>query len=99
MRQQDVADLLGLSQSAVSKYTTGSRGYILKIDEVEEVKPIITEIVTLLVNGKTGRTEILEKFCDACMLIRRKGLMCQFCKRMDSSLQTEKCDYCLVDNR
>ena len=95
MTQKDVADLLGWSQSAVSKYTTHTRGYVLRIDDVEEVKPIITEIVTLLTNGRPKRTKILEKFCQTCMIIRRKGLMCQFCEKADPTIKVEKCNICI----
>ena len=95
MRQNDVAGLLGLSQSAVSKYTTGTRGYMLKIDDVEEVKPIISEIIDLLTNGEPKRAKVLEKFCQACIIIRQKGLMCQFCEKADPMLKTEKCGICL----
>jgi predicted transcriptional regulator len=99
MKQKDVADLLGLSQSAVSKYSTGTRGYILKIGEVEEVKPIIAEMVAMLASGKPRRAEILEKFCQTCMIIRRKGLMCQFCEKADSTVRVEKCNFCFVGKR
>jgi len=99
MRQKEVATLLGLSQSAVSKYTTGARGYVLRVDEIEEVKPIIAEIVAMLANGSAERIKVLEKFCEVCMLVRRKGLMCQFCEKMDPLLKIGKCAYCLVDDR
>lgn len=99
MRQKEVAALLGLSQSAVSKYTTGARGYVLRVDEIKEVKPIIAEIVAMLADGNAERIRVLEKFCEVCMVVRKKGLMCQFCEKMDPLLKIEKCNYCLIDDR
>lgn len=96
MKQKDVAKLLRISQSAVSKYTTRTRGYILKIDEIEEAKPILTEIIAMLTNGKPKRTETLEKFCQTCIITRKKGLMCQFCEKADPTIKMEKCDFCLI---
>jgi hypothetical protein len=94
MKQNEVAKLLGITQSAVSKYTTGTRGYILKIDEIDEVRPLITEITTILIAG-ADRRELLSKFCRTCTIIRKKGLMCKFCEKADQKMLIEECDFCL----
>lgn len=94
LKQKDVARLLGVTQTAVSKYTRHVRGTVLKIEEVEEVQPMIKEIVVSLANGRMSRYELAAKFCVACETIRRKGLMCELCKRTDPSIDIQQCFVC-----
>lgn len=98
LKQNEVAEILGISQSAVSKYTRRVRGHVIKIDDVEEIKPLINEVVDLLSGRKFQRKEFLRFFCQTCMMIRRKSLMCQFCQRANSRIKMEECDFCLTMN-
>jgi len=95
LKQDEVAELLGISQSAVSKYTRKVRGYVIKVDDVEEVEPLIDNMITLLVSGRHQRREFLRFFCQACISIRKTRLMCQFCQKADPYIKTEECDFCL----
>lgn len=94
LKQREVASLLGITQTAVSKYTRHVRGRVLKIEEVNEVTPVIIEIATSLANGHISRRELVERFCTACIIIRRNGLMCKLCKRSDPSIDIQQCDVC-----
>jgi predicted transcriptional regulator len=95
LKQRQVANLLGVTQTAVSKYTRGVRGTVLKIEEVEEVQPIVKETVVLLANGSISRYELAGRFCEICEIIRRKRLLCEFCKRSDPSIDIQKCFVCM----
>jgi len=94
LKQKDVANLLGVTQTAVSKYTRQVRGALLKIEEIEEVQPTIKEIVVLLVNGRMSKYELVGRFCVTCEIIRRKRLMCELCKRSDPSIEIQECFVC-----
>jgi len=94
LRQKDVANILGVTQTAVSKYTRHVRGAVLKIEDVEEVQPMIKEIVFSLANGHMSKYELLAKFCAACKIIRGKGLMCELCKLSDPSIDIQQCFVC-----
>jgi len=94
MKQKDVANLLGVTQTAISKYTRHVRGTVLRIEKVEEVQPMISEIVVSLVNGHMSRYELVTKFCVACEIVRRNGLMCELCKRSDPSIDIQQCFVC-----
>lgn len=97
LRQKDVASLLGVTQTAVSKYTRHVRGTVLKIEEVEEVQPMIKEIVVSLANGNMSKYELVAKLCVACEIIRRNGLMCELCRLSDPSIDIEECIVCHSD--
>ena len=97
LKQKDVANLLGVTQTAVSKYTRHVRGTVLKIEGVEEVQPTLKEIVVSLANGRMSKYELAAKFCVACEIIRQKGLMCDLCKLSDPLIDIQQCHVCQVN--
>ena len=99
LKQKDVARLLGVTQTAVSKYTRHVRGIVLKIEDVEEIQPTLKEIVVSLVNGHMTKYELVAKFCVACEIIRRKGLMCELCKLSDPSIDIQQCLVCHTNTK
>ena len=97
LKQKDVANILGVTQTAVSKYTRHVRGIVLKVEDVEEIKPKLKEIVVSLANGQMSKYELAAKFCVICETIRRSGLMCDLCKRSDPSIDVQQCFVCHSD--
>ncbi len=94
LNQNEVAELLGISQSAVSKYTRKTRGYVIRIDNIEEIQIQVDSMVSLVVAGTGERTDLLRLFCQTCEAIRRKGLMCEFCQRTEPRIKIEECTLC-----
>ena len=95
MKEQQVAEILGLSQSAISRYTTKERGNIITIENVPEVQTLIDKMVNLLLYEKSQKTtEVLETFCQVCKIIREKGLMCELCQKKTRQKWLEMCDFC-----
>jgi hypothetical protein len=95
LKQDKVAKILGITQSAVSKYTSGARGSVLGIEDIKEIQPLLAEIVALVADGKTSRKDLLEKFCQTCQAVRRTGLMCPLCEKVDGSIKVQGCSFCL----
>jgi len=96
LKQEEAARLLGISQSAVSKYTRKVRGYAIRIGEIREIESLIDEMTSLLINGKYQRSDFLTFFCQTCTEIRKKGLMCIFCEKTDPNIKAEECRFCLT---
>jgi predicted transcriptional regulator len=95
MREKQVAEILGLSQSAISRYTTKDRGNIITIENVPEVQTLIDQMINLLLYEKPHQTtEILELLCQTCKIIREKGLMCQLCHKKRREKLIEICAFC-----
>jgi predicted transcriptional regulator len=96
LKQDEVARILGITQSAVSKYTRHVRGSVLRIDNIEEARPLLAELVTLATNNKEfSKNEFLEKFCEACKAVRQTGVMCPLCKKANASIDVQGCSFCL----
>lgn len=96
LKQDQVAEILGISQSAVSKYSRKVRGYAIKLDDVAEVQPLINDMIILLMNGTYRRTDFLELFCQTCLAIRKTSLMCKFCQKSDPKIKIEECGFCTL---
>ena len=94
LKQKDVANLLGVTQTAVSKYKHNVRGTVLRIEDVEEVQSIMQEIVVSLANGRMSKYELVARFCVVCEIIRRKGLMCELCRLSDPAIEVHQCFVC-----
>lgn len=97
--QDKTAEILGISQSAVSKYTREIRGHAIKIDNIGEIQPLIGKMADLLSKGRYQRGEFLKLFCQVCSGIRKTGVMCPFCKASNLQPEIEACRFCLDDNR
>ena len=94
MKENQAAEILGLSQSAISRYTTKDRGNILTIEKVPEVQLLIDQMIKLLIYQPHKTVETLGLFCQACKIIRKKGLMCQLCQKKTRRKQVEICAFC-----
>ena len=93
LKEAKVAELLGITQSAVSKYSKNVRGTTIPIENVAGVQSIINQMTTLLLAQPTQQTEIMKLFCQACMSIRSNGLMCPLCQQ-NRKTKVDDCDFC-----
>lgn len=95
MKEQQAAEILGLSQSAISRYTTKNRGNIIVIEDIPEVQTHINQMIDLLIARKPFQMiEILNLFCETCKIVRLKGLMCQICESKTIKPSAENCAFC-----
>ncbi|MCW3982646.1 MAG: hypothetical protein NWE96_01460 [Candidatus Bathyarchaeota archaeon] len=94
LTEKQTADLLGLSQSAVSRYLGRERGNHLTLENSHQIKDLINQMVTTLVKEPTNKTQVLELFCQTCTTIRELGLMCPKCQQEMPKDWAEKCFFC-----
>jgi predicted transcriptional regulator len=93
MKEIEVAQVLGVSQSAVSKYSKGVRGTTIPLDGLPEIRTITDQMATLLLASPIQQLEVMKLFCQACALIRSKGLMCGLCNE-NQTPKIEGCNFC-----
>ncbi|MCX8153784.1 MAG: hypothetical protein N3E52_05050 [Candidatus Bathyarchaeota archaeon] len=94
MKEQQVAQILGLTQSAISRYTTKNRGNLITIENIPEVQALIDQMINIFLHEKAQQKEILEIFCQTCKIIREKGLMCKTCRKKTPQPSVETCAFC-----
>jgi uncharacterized protein len=93
MNQIDVARVLGITQSAVSKYNKKVRGTTIPIDNIPQVQDLTDQMIALLLANPVQQLEVMNLFCQACTIIRSQGLMCQLCQQ-NQTPKVESCDFC-----
>jgi predicted transcriptional regulator len=93
LKETRVAELLGITQSAVSKYTKKVRGTTIHLDQISEIQEIVNQMTALLLADPVEETKIILLFCQACTIIRSKGLMCPLCRQNQKPLN-HSCNFC-----
>lgn len=94
MKQNDVAELLGVTQTAVSKYIGKVRGQAIKIDQTEELRNMMNDIALKIADGEISGPQLTLRFCQVCATVRVRGLMCMLCRRSDPKPDIVKCNVC-----
>jgi predicted transcriptional regulator len=95
LNEKQTAELLGLSQSAVSRYVSKERGNLLKIENSTDVLALIDQMVIFLLKEPNNKKKILGLFCQTCMAIREKGFLCSICRKEMSQDWAKNCLFCL----
>lgn len=71
LKQQEAADLLGITQPAVSQYIRESRGVKVNLLEKQpKILGMIDDLARDLVHEKMKPTEFQERLCEICKKIR-----------------------------
>ncbi len=95
-KQEKVAEVLGISQSAVSKYTRHVRGHMISIDSFAEAKPFVASMTEMFASGTFERDRFLQLFCQTCHALRKTGAMCSLCRKVNTNVEIEDCVFCLA---
>jgi uncharacterized protein len=94
LKQVEVAQLLSISQPAVSLYNRSIRGKAMDLADDKDIKLQVAKIARLLVTGDLERRELILMYCGVCKTIRSKGLLCSLHKTFDSSINVADCTIC-----
>jgi hypothetical protein len=95
LNELETANLLGLSQSAVSRYKSKERGNNLSVIESSpEILALIDQMINFVIKEPENREGLLGLFCDTCKMAREKGLMCPLCKEEMPIEWAENCAFC-----
>ena len=70
LNQTEVSEILGISQAAVSHYTSSKRGDLTILDSYPDVEKSIRALGREMVNGLSPR-ERQEKVCKLCRLMQK----------------------------
>jgi predicted transcriptional regulator len=91
--QQKVAELLGITQAAVSNYIRDVRGVGVSLEGLEEAQKLADEIVKAILQGEDQVT-LLKKFNEAVKAIKAKRIMCSLHQKLEPELDVERCHLC-----
>ena len=91
--QKEAAQLLGVSQSAISRYLEGSRGGMIRFESTREVCQMVDELKNILVH-KGDKCAFIALFTELCDHIRREKLLCEFCRKIQPDIAVQSCHGC-----
>ncbi|MEM1539126.1 MAG: hypothetical protein QXW82_06245 [Candidatus Bathyarchaeia archaeon] len=94
LKQVEVANLLEVSQPAISLYNRKMRGKAVSLERDEELKALIERLADLIAGKRIARKELILYFCEICKTARAKGILCQTHEALDPKFAIEKCDLC-----
>jgi len=94
MKQNDAANILGITQTAISKYIRHVRGQVIKIDQTKEIQKTLKEIALKAAHEKISGQQLTLRLCEVCQTVRQNRLMCELCKRSDPKLDIALCNVC-----
>lgn len=77
LTQKQVAELLGLTQPAISQYNREYRGFNIKLLEKDpEIIKIIDDLTEQIYERKLTPDQILLSFCNICKKVRENRIIC-----------------------
>lgn len=98
LKQEEVASILGISQTAISKYVSNVRGQAFKVDQTDRMQKMLSSIASEVAIERISGPKLTLRFCEACKTARQNGLMCGLCKRYDPQLDVKACNTCKVSS-
>ena len=93
MKQQEVGQLLGVTQAAVSNYIRGARSTRLGWEEDEQLRKVADDLVSNLVVSR-NQVETMVAFNETCRKIRYTRLLCDVHSPLEPDFSVERCDTC-----
>jgi len=78
LTQKQTADLLGLTQPAVSQYFRESRGFKIKLLEKQpKIMKMIDDLTKDIAAERLNAKEIQSRFCSICKNVRESKVICR----------------------
>ncbi|MGB9728132.1 MAG: transcriptional regulator, partial [Nitrososphaeria archaeon] len=95
MKQVEIAQVLGISQSAVSMYLTGNRGTAIDLGKNKDIYDKIELLSKRIFDRSLTQEEYISRVCEICKIVRGKGLLCQVHRQYLKPFELKECSYCL----
>jgi hypothetical protein len=76
-RVKDAAEMLGLTQAAVSQYISSKRGKkgMDIIDKSVDAKNVVSELVDKIIKGEATIEDEVDYLCKVCVILREESLI------------------------
>jgi len=97
IREDQISQMLGVTQAAVSNYIRGIRGdpnLIEKLLQEKQVASMIAEITNNLASDKAYTPSSLSKFIGLCNYIKSSLLICDIHHNLESNIDDAVCKEC-----
>ena len=93
--QSQIANALGITQPAVSKYFWDKRGRAIDFDHLDDVKKMARAITDDIAAGNLSRVQVANMIKEMCDYIMRSGYMCDLHYEVDPQAKNSNCTICM----
>ena len=95
LTQVEVASILKLTQSAVSRYLQKNRGMFLEVEKFNSIDKEIKKLAWGIIEKKLNAYEIHSELTRITLLLLSKGYGCAFHHKIDEDIDIENCKTCI----
>lgn len=95
LKQTEIAELLHITQSAVSRYLGRGRGALIDIREYPDVDAEIKELADRIIRERPNEYAIHAELVKISLEFLGRGYACSFHSRIDPEINPSECRVCL----
>jgi len=94
MLERKAAELLGLSCSAVSRYSNAERGSTINVARFKDVLQLIEKLAEDMTHNELDEYEVQEEIARIAAYFMSKKYFCKFHSKIDSKIDIARCKIC-----
>lgn len=95
LKQMEIAELLHITQSAVSRYLGMDRGGLIDVNRFKDVDTKLKELADEILKEKPNEYKIHSQLIQLALDMLGKGYVCSFHSKVDPELDPGECRVCL----
>ncbi len=95
MTQTDIAESLGITQPAVSKYFSEKRGMAIDFGKREDVKRMAEVVAEGIAAHKLNNIQVTNLIKEICDYVMRSGYMCDLHFEIEPQIREMNCRICM----
>jgi predicted transcriptional regulator len=95
LKQTEIAKLLHITQSAVSRYLRMNRGALIDVSSFSDVESLLEKTADWILREKPNEYVIQKRLMEIAIYMLGKGYVCSFHARIDPEIDPSECRICL----
>ncbi|AEC52560.1 hypothetical protein PNA2_1645 [Pyrococcus sp. NA2] len=95
LKQREIAKLLHISQSAVSRYLRMNRGSIIDISKFQDIDEEVKELAERVIRERPDEYKIHKELMRITIEFLKRGYGCSFHAKIDPEIDPQSCRICI----
>ncbi|NJE75740.1 transcriptional regulator [Thermococcus sp. ES12] len=95
LKQTEIAELLHITQSAVSRYLKMDRGAFIDVSKFPDIDAEVTALAEKIVRERPSEYKIHSELVRMSLEMLGRGYVCQFHSKIDPEVNPSECNVCL----
>ncbi|WP_297470512.1 helix-turn-helix domain-containing protein [Thermococcus sp.] len=95
LKQVEIAELLHVTQSAVSRYLNMDRGSMIDVSKFRDIDRELEELADEILEFRPGEYVIHRRLIEIALKMLGRGYVCAFHSRIDPEVNPAECRICI----